>query len=93
MAKQKKERDKFEALEQEFKDSVNSATEDEVRKVISTTALNHASLMASQIDDQDWQEAKARYQEANSVYSESNKVTKLKIVYCREILQARGVKV
>ena len=86
-------KDKFDALHDDFKDKVNAADEVAVKKIIADTALTHASLMASQADDEDWNKKREDYSDANQVYAESTKFSKLKIAYCREILKNRGVKI
>jgi hypothetical protein len=86
-------KDKFDVLHDDFKDKVNAADDVDVKKIIADTALAHASLMASQADDEDWNKKREDYSDANQIYAESTKFSKLKIAYCREMLKNRGAKV
>ena len=84
------EKDKFHALEDEFKSAIMQSDETEIRVRISQVALNQAELDAAQKDDQDLAEKAEAYKTAAEVYREGRKVNKLKIQFCKQVLDSKG---
>lgn len=93
MAGKKKGRpakDPFEFVAPEFKDFVNSASDEDVKKKIAEVAMNQAALMEAKEADEDLKEKKAVATEAGRVYTEGTKANKQSIAYARALLGARG---
>lgn len=90
MGRGRPKKDKFDDLDSEFKDSVASMDEVAIRSMISTTALDQATLMKAKDDDEDLAEKKALALDAGAVYREGTKHNKLKILFGKRILEDRG---
>lgn len=94
MAKRgRKPKDEFANLSDEFKASVYSKNEDDIRKLISEVSLAQVALNDAKKSDQDLAEAHARYKDANAVYADGTKENKLKIRFCRRALNDKGARV
>jgi hypothetical protein len=88
MAKMKK--DKFDLLEQEWRDAVQGLDAIDIKKRVAETALNQAELMRAKKEDMDLQEKKESYSDASSVYREGTKMNKMKIEFMKMVLDGRG---
>ncbi len=80
----------FDDLDSVFKEAVESATDDDIRKKISEVALNEAQNQENKKLDQDLAEKKAAAKSAGLQYAEGTKANRLRIGYARSILEARG---
>jgi len=83
-------KDPYKNLPDEFKENVDSMDEVEIRKTVSKVALDQAELMLLEKADQHLAEAKFAAKEAGATYKEGTKANKLKISYCRSILENKG---
>lgn len=83
-------KDPFEALPEEFKDSVLQGSEDSIREKLADVALAQQELLEAQENDTDYQSAKETAQAAGEVYRDGKKSNSLKIKYMRQVLQSRG---
>ncbi len=90
MAKFNKPKDKFADLGEEFKDTINSLGENEIRQRIAKISLNHAALMEAKENDEDLKTKKMVAREAGAVYREGAKAQKLSIEFCRARLKELG---
>ena len=88
MARPKK--DKWADLPEEFAEEVQGETEGGIRLRIAQVALNQAELMAAKADDDDLKSAKLAASDAGAIYSEGTKLNKLKIEFCKQVLDSRG---
>jgi len=90
MAKMKKNKDPYKDLPPEFKEAIPSMDVVDIRKTVAKVALDQAELNIAQKADQDLADKKEIAKEAGAVYKESAKLNKLKISYCRSILENKG---
>lgn len=90
MPKTFKKKDKFADLSSEFKDAIAGSNAEQIRDRVATVALEHDQLMKAKEDDGHLKSVKADYDEANATYRTSNKMTKLKIKYCNQVLRDQG---
>lgn len=88
--KQKKNKDPFESLDEQYKDMITSMGEQEIRNQITITALNQSELMEAKTKDQHLTEAKEVAKEAGAIYREGTKMNKLRIEYARQVLEGMG---
>ncbi len=88
MARPKK--DKWADMPEEFKVDIEEMDETAIRSRIAQVALNQAELMAAKILDDDLTSKREAAKEAGAVYREGTKLNKLKIEYCKEVLDGRG---
>ena len=86
----KKNKDVFDNLTTEFKDAVAQSSPTEIKQRVASLVLEHAALMEAQKEDQHYQEAKSAFATASKVYSDSKKATKIKLAYCRQVLEDKG---
>lgn len=85
-----KKESEFGELDQDFKNSIDSAGEVEIRQKIAQVALNEAQNQENKKQDQDLKEKKEAVKAASEQYKEATKYNKLRIAYARSILDARG---
>ena len=90
MPRQKKEKDVFKDLEDEFKNEVNSKNRDELKALVAKVTLDYAAFMEAQEDDDDYHEAKEKYDTAKFPYTEAKKQKRLKIKFIRQTLKGMG---
>lgn len=83
-------KDPFELAPQEFKDSVNAASDGEINAKIAEVAMNDAALADAKKEDQDLTEKKGAVKEASRQYVEGRNANRAKIAYARDVLKARG---
>jgi DNA polymerase III delta prime subunit len=83
-------KDPFEELDEDFKNSIQAMDEADIRRRISDVALADAALRIAKDDDMDLQKAKEVAKEAGAIYREGAKANKLKISFCKRVLEDRG---
>ncbi len=83
-------KDKFEDLSADFKDSVASMSEVEIRTRISNVALNQVALLNAKENDLDLAEKQEAAKFAGEVYREGSKANKLMIEFCKRVLEDQG---
>lgn len=86
----KKDKDKFEDLDQDFKNEINGKSPEEIKKVVAKVALDQNELMKAKKLDQDLQDKLELAKEAGAVYREGTKMNKLRIGYCSQVLEDKG---
>lgn len=86
----KKKKDVFEDLDSEFKTTVDSMTDEEIKRRISEVAIAEHENQANKKQDQDLAERLAQAKMAGEQYREATKANKLRIGYCHALLAARG---
>jgi hypothetical protein len=86
----KEKKNPFDDLDSVYKESVESASDEEIRKKIYEAAMAEAHNQESKKLDQDLASAVATAKEAGRQYAEGSKRNSLCIRYCRSILSARG---
>lgn len=90
MARPKSKKGAFDDLDPEYKSTLEDMSDDDVRRKISEVALNEAQNQENKKADQDLAEKKLAAKEAGLQYSEASKANRLRILYARFILEARG---
>ncbi len=88
MARPKK--DPYADLPEEFRDKVESATDEQVMEMLGDVAKAEEYNRRLRDDDQDLQEKKAAYDMASEGYKEATKANRLKTRYLYDLLRARG---
>lgn len=83
-------RDKFAALDTEFKDAVAGMDEESIRKKVSDIALAQEALMKAKDDDEDLASAKEQFSVAGEIYRQGSKLNRLRIQFCKQVLEDRG---
>lgn len=83
-------KDPFDALDPEYKDSIEAMTVEEIRDRIASVSLAQVELMEARDTDEDYQRAKEEAREAGAVYREGTKANRLKIEFAKRVLQDRG---
>lgn len=83
-------KDPFEDLPQDFRDTVDAQSREDIRRTIAQVAIDQAELMEAQSEDVDLQNAKEAAREAGAVYREGTKTNKLKIQYAKQVLEGKG---
>lgn len=81
----------FDAISEDWRAALESASETEVRAKISETALAEEENQDLKDQDQDLAAAKEQAKEAGAQYADATKINRLKIRYARQLLQSRGV--
>lgn len=71
-------------------EQIHNASDEEIKKAISTVAINQTELMIAKKDDQALEEAKEVYNAAGALYRDGTKLNRLKISYAHHILESRG---
>jgi predicted carbohydrate-binding protein with CBM5 and CBM33 domain len=85
-----KKKDKFADLSQEYKDAVAGMAEAEVRTRIVEAAMAEEENKTAKEDDQDLKEKQEQAKFAGEQYKLASKVNRLKIQFCRRVLQDSG---
>lgn len=83
-------KNEFEDLDSDFKTSIESATDEEIRKKIAQVALNEHENRANKGKDEDLKNAKDKAKEAGRQYAEATAANKARISYAHFILESRG---
>lgn len=86
----KEEKDKFALLDDEFKSAIQGMNAVDIKKRVAEIALNNAELMKAKKEDQDLKEKKDAYADASFQYREGAKMNKLRIDFCKAILDSMG---
>lgn len=86
----KTKKDPFADLDDDFKASTLSMAEDDVRKRASKVAFDQQTLMDAKLADGDFIEAKERFAAAGAIYRDGTKLNRLKIRFCKKVLEDRG---
>ncbi len=81
---------KFDDLDQDFKDRVNGANQEQIREIICKVALDQGALIELKEEDQDLAEKKEAYSTAGAFYREGTKMNKLRTKYARTMLGEKG---
>jgi len=88
MARSKK--DKFAALDSDFKDAVAQSSPDEIRKRVAQIALDNEALLKAKEEDEDLHEKLEVAKDAGEVYREGTKMNRLRIQFCQRVLEDKG---
>lgn len=83
-------KDPFDALSQEYRDTIAAMSREDIRGRIAQVAIDQAELMDAKTKDLDFQNAKEQAKEAGAVYREGTKMNKLKIEYAKRVLDDKG---
>lgn len=83
-------KDKFSELDVDFKNDIVNMGEDEIRKKIALIAMNQVELEKAMKEDDDLNEKKALAKMANEGYKEGTKHNKLRIRFCKQVLEDMG---
>lgn len=83
-------KDHFAELDSDFKTDITNCNEEEIRKRIASIALNQVALTSAMKEDQDLAERKLAAKEAGLVYKEGTKANKLRIEFCKQVLEDMG---
>jgi hypothetical protein len=83
-------KDPFEDLDGEFKNAVAAMSELEIRQKISSVALNQVALLEAKDNDEDFQQKKEASKVAGAVYREGTKMNKVRIQFCKRVLEDKG---
>lgn len=86
-----KKKDKFDALESEFKDAVMQSSSDEIKKRVSEIALLQSATQAFLKVDPDVLQAKATLKGLTESSRETIKLCKLRIEFCQKTLTDKGI--
>jgi len=87
-----KDKEPFMDVPEEFKDAVAGMSVDEIKQRIAQVALDQVDLMKAKKEDDDFNEKKEAYKEAGLVYREGTKLNRVKIEYCKVMLDNKGGK-
>lgn len=88
--KAKGPKDPYSDLQDDFKDAVAQSSREEIEKRISDVALYDVELRKQKKEDQDLKEKAEAYKEASAIYREGFKSNKLKIEFCKRVLDDKG---
>ena len=91
MAKDK-ENNSFENVPEEFKDAVLGMNVDEIKQRIAQVALDQVTLMTLKKEDMDLEQARNTYKEAGAQYREGSKMNRVKIEFCKMVIDSKGGK-
>jgi len=80
----------FENLSQDFRDTVDAQTRDDIKRTICQVTLDQLELMEAQALDEDYQNLKEQAREAGAIYREGTKMNSLKIKYAKQVLEGKG---
>lgn len=89
--KQRKEKDPFEDLNDEFRAKIDGASETDLREEIANIALADGELMAAKQLDQDLKEKRQAASIAGAIYREGFTANRLKQKYIRQTMESRGL--
>jgi hypothetical protein len=85
-----KEKNPYSDLPEEFKDAIESGSDDELRRKVAEVAFAEQENQRMKADDADLAEKKAAAKMAGEQYSDATKMNRLKIKYAHSVLEARG---
>lgn len=90
MLKDKADKDPFIDVPEEFKEAVIGMNVVEIKQRIAQVALDQVELMKAKKEDGDLLEKKEAYKEAGMVYREGTKLNRVKIEYCKQMIDNKG---
>lgn len=85
-----KEKDPFVEVPEEFKDAVAGMSIDEINARIAQVAKDQVDLMKAKKEDGDLLEKREAYKEAGVQYREGTKANRVKIEYCKQMIDNKG---
>lgn len=85
-----KKKDKFEDLPDDFKEAVLQSSTDEIRKRVSEVAILDCEMRAQLKSDPDVQQAKDALKDLMEPYREDLKSYRLRIEFCKRVLDDKG---
>lgn len=83
-------KDKFDELDEDFRNGIASMSEAEIRERIAKISLDQAALMEAKEQDEDLKAKKEVAREAGAIYREGTKANKLRIGFARRVLGDKG---
>lgn len=83
-------KNKFDDLDEEFKDAVAAMTEAQLRLKICEISLNQMEIEAAKKNDEDLKAAVEAAKTAGASYKEATKMNKLRAKFCRRVLADQG---
>lgn len=83
-------KDKFDALPEEFRDMVAGMTEEAIRAKIAQVALDQEELMKAKEGDTDLADKVEAAKLASEVYRDGTKMNRLRIQFCKRVLEDTG---
>lgn len=86
----KAEKDPFVDVPEEFKDAVAGMNVVEIKQRIAQVALDQVGLMRAKKEDGDLLEKREAYKEAGAGYREGTKLNRVKIEYCKQMIDNKG---
>lgn len=90
MARPKKVKVPFADVPEEFRNSIDSSTDEEINKKIAEVAKNDAALKEAKKADEDLKRLKEQVKVANEPYADAAKANAGRIGYARYVLSSRG---
>lgn len=90
MARGFKKKSPFADLDQEFKDTIDNMSDEDIKKRVSEVAIAEHENRANKAKDEDLAEKVAAAKFAGEQYREATKMNKLRIAYAHFILESRG---
>ncbi len=89
MARGRKKKLEFEELDSEFKDTIASLSDEQIKQRMAEIAMNEQENQNAKKADTDLEEKIAQAKYAGEVYKEATKFNRLRTKYCCEIINAR----
>lgn len=86
----KKVTDPFEDLPVDWKDAVAQSSREQIQQRIAKVALDDVELRKVKKEDQDLKEKAEAYKDASAIYREGFKANKLRIEFCKRVLDDKG---
>lgn len=83
-------KDPFDALPEDFKDAMASASPELIKDTIAKVAMADADLRKAQEEDEDLASKKEQVKFASEPYREGFKMNRLKINYLKQVLEDKG---
>lgn len=84
-------KDKFADLDDEFKDAIAQSSPEDIKKRVAKIALDNEELLRAKEDDEDLAEKLEIAKDAGAVYREGVKANRLRIQFCKRVLEDKGV--
>lgn len=89
MARGRKKKLEFEELDSEFKDTIASLSDEQIKQRMAEIAMNEQENLNAKKADADLEEKIAQAKYAGEAYKEATKFNRLRTKYCCEIINAR----
>lgn len=83
-------KDKFEDLDEDFKNAVAGMDEAEIKNRIAKISLDQVTLMEAKALDADLKLKQEQSREAGAIYREGTKMNRLRIEFARRVLGDKG---